>query len=151
MKSLSEIFGTLRNPCIYIRASKACRTCEDHEYSELWDSQNSFIKHFQGYLDIFRDIDAYSATFTCAQLGRKGEASPVIFENWKICPDFGKKDPDCDHLWVKLSIQNMVLKVSRRKNFKMVPNGGSFSWVFWRINYRNALDPTPAFLRNTPS
>ena len=79
VKPLSEIFGTLRNPWIYIRASKACRTCEDHEYSELWDSQNSFIKHFQGYLDIFRDIDAYSATFTCAQLGRKGEASPVIF------------------------------------------------------------------------
>ena len=32
----------------------------DHQtYSEPWHSQNSLFKHFQGYLDIFRDFDAY--------------------------------------------------------------------------------------------
>ena len=34
----------------------------------------------------------------------------------KKCSDFGKKGPDCVHLRVKLSIQNVVLRVSRRKN-----------------------------------
>ena len=36
---------------------------------------------------------------TGAQLGGKGEASSTIFENQKNkCPDFGGKEPDCDHL-----------------------------------------------------
>ena len=69
------------------------------------------------------DIDVYSATLTGAQLGRGGggKASPALFENRKKCPDFGKKGPDCVHLWVKFSIQNVVLRVSRRKNLKMFP------------------------------
>ena len=47
---------------------------------------------------------------TGAQLGGKGEASSAIFENQKNkCPDFGRKDPDCDHLWVQFSIQNIDL------------------------------------------
>ena len=29
---------------------------------------------------MFRDIDAYSATLTGTQLGRRGEASPALFE-----------------------------------------------------------------------
>ena len=29
------------------------------------------------------DINAYSATLTGASLGRSGEASPALFENWK--------------------------------------------------------------------
>ena len=33
---------------------------DDHAYSESWHSQNSLLKHFQGYLSIFRDINAYS-------------------------------------------------------------------------------------------
>ena len=37
-------------------------------------TRNSLVKHFQGYLVIFKDIDAYSATLTCAQLGERGEA-----------------------------------------------------------------------------
>ena len=53
---------------------------DDHAYSESWYSQNSCLfKHFQGYLGIFRDTDAYSAPLTGAQLGRRGEASPVLF------------------------------------------------------------------------
>ena len=36
-------------------------------------------------------------------------------------PDFGKKGPaDCVHLWVKFSIQNVVLRVPWRKNSRML-------------------------------
>ena len=37
---------------------------------------------------IFRDIDAYSATPTGAQVGGRWEASIGLFENRKKCPDF---------------------------------------------------------------
>ena len=55
---------------------------DDHVYSEPWHSQNSLLKHFQGYLGIFRDIDAYLTTPTGVQIGRggeRGEASPALF------------------------------------------------------------------------
>ena len=46
----------------------------------------------------------------------------------KKCPDFWKKGSVCVHLWVKFSIQNAVLRVSRRKDSKMFPcNGSKFS------------------------
>ena len=64
---------------------------------EPWHAQNSLFKYFQRYLDIFRDIDAYSATLTDAQLERRAETSPTLFENRK-CPDFGKKGYDWVHL-----------------------------------------------------
>ena len=41
-----------------------------------------------------------------------------------------EKVPDFVHLWVNFSIQNVVWRVSTRKNFKMLPCGASFSWVF---------------------
>ena len=50
---------------------------DGQSYSEAWrnnfygHSQNSLFKHFQGYLEIFRDIDANSATLTGAQLQGK--------------------------------------------------------------------------------
>ena len=40
--------------------------------SEAWHGKNSLSKHFQGYLGIFKDIDAYSATLTVAQVGGRG-------------------------------------------------------------------------------
>ena len=63
-----------------------------HAYSEPWHSQNSLFNHFQGYLDIFRGIDAYSATLTGAQLGRKK------------FPDFEKKASDCvfDEMFIEV-------------------------------------------------
>ena len=103
---------------------------DDQAYSEPWHSQNSLFKRFPGYLGIFRDIDAYSATLTGAQLKGRGEASPTLFENRKKYPDFGKKGPDSVHLWVKFSIQNIFLRASRRKNFKMFPCGALFPCVF---------------------
>ena len=96
-----------------------------HAFSESWHTRSSLFKHFQGYLCIFRYVNAYSATITSAQLVRREEAFPALLEN----PDAGKKDPDCVHLWVKFSIQNVVLRVSGRKNSKIFP-GGTFFLVF---------------------
>ena len=48
---------------------------DDQAYSEPRHSQNNFFKHFQGYLWIFRDTDAYSATprdyYFCRMLNSK--------------------------------------------------------------------------------
>ena len=101
---------------------------EDQAYSEPCHIQNSLFKHYPGYLGIFRDADAYSVTFTGAQLGERWEASPTLFENRKKCPDFGKKALIV-YLCVKFSIQNVVLRVSR-KNSKMFSCRVSFSCVF---------------------
>ena len=49
--------------------------------------------------------------------GRKlGKAYPSLFWKSKKGPWFLKKGPDCVHLWVNFSIQDVVLRVSRRKN-----------------------------------
>ena len=47
-------------------------------------------------------------------------------------PDFGKKGPDCVHLWVKFAIQKVYLRVSTIRNSKMFPCGlsGIFSTRF---------------------
>ena len=44
-----------------------------------------------------------------------------------------KKGSDCVHLWVKFSIQNVVLRVSRRSKFQIVSLWGLFSGVFDKI------------------
>ena len=79
-------------------------------YSEPWQSQNNLLKHLQQYLDIFRDTDAYSATPTDAQLGGRGEASLTLFENFSypFVLILERKTLIESHLWVKLSIQNVV-------------------------------------------
>ena len=65
---------------------------------------NSLFNHFQRYLDIFRNIDAYSATLTGAQQRRKK------------FPDFGKKGPDCvfDEMFSVLVPQTLPVSL---KNF----------------------------------
>ena len=60
----------------------------------------------------------------------KGEVSPAIFEDRKKCPDFGKKGPNCVHPWVESSIQNAVLRISRRKSSKIFANWAFFVCVF---------------------
>ena len=59
----------------------------------------------------------------CTTKGEGGEGGPPLpfFENRKKCPDFGKKGPNCVHPWVESSIQNVVLRVSRRKSSKILP------------------------------
>ena len=39
---------------------------------------NNLFKHFQGYLGIFMDIEAYSATLTDTQLRGRGKVSPAL-------------------------------------------------------------------------
>ena len=57
----------------------------------------------------------------------RGEVFHVLFENWKMCPD-------CFHLWVEFSIQNIALRASRRKKFKMFPCGASICCDFDMIS-----------------
>ena len=98
---------------------------DDQAYIAPWHSQNSLFKHFQEYLGISKDTDGYSATIIGVQKGG-GKTSSTLFKNLKKYPDFEKKDPDCVHLWVKFSAENIVLGVSRRKGFKMFPCGTLF-------------------------
>ena len=98
-------------------SSKACRTCK-------------MIMHIQNlgivrtvHLSIFKGIDAYSATLAGVKIGRERGALPALFENQKRWPDFGKIGFDCVHLCGKFLIQNVVLRVSRRK-------GSLFSCAF---------------------
>ena len=51
-------------------------TEDDQKYLKSWHSQNSSLKQFQERLGIFRDTDAYSATFTDANYGRVGGGLP---------------------------------------------------------------------------
>ena len=94
--------------------------------------QKSIFKHFQKYLGIFRDFHAYSITLTGAYLGEGEEASTALFKNRKTCPDFLNKGHDCAHLWVKFSIQNVVLRLSKKKT-QNVSMRGLFSGVFDEI------------------
>ena len=61
--------------------------------------------------------------------GGRGRGLP-FFENRKKCPDFWKKESDCVHPYVKFTIQNVVLRVSKRKSFKTFPCGAVFSGIF---------------------
>ena len=70
---------------------------------------------------------------TGAQLGWRGEVYPALSENRKKGLDFWKKGLNCNHLWVNFSIQNVALRVSRRKNCKMFSCGASFSGVSDKI------------------
>ena len=44
----------------------------------------TLFKHFQGYLGIFRDMDAYSATLTGAQLGLRRGGGELSYPFLKI-------------------------------------------------------------------
>ena len=81
------------------------------------------FRHIQEYWCIF------SHTHRHETRGEWGDF-PCLFWNRKKCPDFGKKDPDCVHLRVKFAIENVVLRVSRRKTSKMFPCRVSFSCAF---------------------
>ena len=61
-----------------------------------------------------------------------GEGGGLLCLFWKSkkVPWFWEKGPDCIHLCVKFSIQNVVLKVSKEKNSKIFPCGAFFSCVF---------------------
>ena len=51
-----------------------------------------------------------------------GRGAPLLFfENRMKCPDFGQKGPNCVHPLVESPVQNVVLKVSRRKSSRNFP------------------------------
>ena len=62
--------------------------------------------------------------------GKCGGASPSLFWKSEKVPWFWKKSADCVHLWVKFPIQNVSLKVSRRKRYKMFLCWAIFSCDF---------------------
>ena len=65
------------------------------------------------------------------QLGERGGDFPCPFlKIEKKCADFGNKGPYCLHLRVESFIQNVVLRVSRRKSSKIFPCGTVFSFIF---------------------
>ena len=76
----------------YKTSSEACQTCKIIRYIQPWQNQNSLLEHFQGYLGIFRDIDAYSAILTDAQLGGEG-MSPLLCLKMKKVSWFWKERP----------------------------------------------------------
>ena len=62
-----------------------------------------------------------------ATQGRVGGGLPCRFSKIEeIALILEKKSHDCVHLWVKFSIENIVLRVSRRKNSKIFPCGAFF-------------------------
>ena len=90
----SKAYQTLKNDHMYIQSLGIARTVyssifKDFQMASLakWLSDCLQIKRLWvripllSYLGIFRDIDAYSATLIGAQLGRRGDASPALFEN----------------------------------------------------------------------
>ena len=64
---------------------------DDHAYSV-------YPNIFKDIQALFRDVDAHLATLTGATLGERGKAPPVLINNQKTCPDFGKKGLDCAYL-----------------------------------------------------
>ena len=70
--------------------------------------------------------------------GERGRPPLPYFENRKKVPRFCKKCPDRDHLWVKFSIQNVILRISRIKKLKFFP---AFFFCFWQNVYKSASIP----------
>ena len=87
-----------------------------------------------------------------------GEAYHTLFENRKKCMDFGEKNSDYVFLWIKFSIQNKVLIVSRAKN-RMFPCGvffcSVFDEMFIEVHLKNfwlhSCTQVLFFLQNAPS
>ena len=61
----------------------------------------------------------------CVTRGRKGRSPVLFFEIRKKCLGYGKEGPDCVHPEIKFFIQNVVLRVPRKK-FQNVSLQGLF-------------------------
>ena len=111
-------------------------------------SPDILFKRFQGYLGTFRDIDVYSATLTGHSsltahthwARGKRKSLPCPFWNRKSVLILERKTLILSILGLIFSIQNEVLRVSRRQISKMFPCGTSFSCVFSLV----PQSPTPA-------
>ena len=158
IEAYSGIIEAYGATCLYNRAifktlayskpeasSKDCPTCKvimhiqspvivKTVYSSIF---SRIFRHIEGYWCIF------SHTHKRATRGGGGRRGlPCFFKNRKKCPDFGQKNPDCVHLWIKFSIQNVVSRVPRRKKLQNVSLRGHFS-CFLRNVYWSALFSSP--------
>ena len=133
------------------------------------------VRHIQGHSAIFSCVQPYQGTLRHIQTysgiteaygtiiryirNSAEEASSALFENQKRCSDFGNKSLDCFNLWIRFSIQNVVLRVSRKKNPKCFPGGSLFLVflicflvffcafdMFWKC-----LSKCPSFTNHTPT
>ena len=116
LKHLQMPVKHVRWPCIF-------RVLANSEH--FIQAFSRIFRHIQGYWCIFSHIHRRAK-----RKGRRDDNSLALFQNPKKWPDFVKIDLDCVHLWVEFSFQNVVLRVSRRKNSKMILCGVSFSRVF---------------------
>ena len=73
----------------------------------------------------------FKRSYAGAQLvGERGGGLHSPFSKIKKkYPDFKKKGSDWVHPYVKFATQNVALRVSKRKNFKIFPCGGFFSRI----------------------
>ena len=62
--------------------------------------------------------DFIFAPLAGAQLGE--EEGETFFENKNKYPDFRKNGPDCAHTHIKFTIQNVVLRVLKKKTSKFL-------------------------------
>ena len=76
--------------------------------------------------------------------------SPALFESTKKCNDFGKKGPNCAYYWVKFSIHNVILRVSRRKNSKLFRCRASFSCILTKCLLKRPSSTTSPLPRKVP-
>ena len=90
-------------------------------------------------------VSSVTMIVTGAQLGEKG-GRPTLTLFWKSrkVPWFWKKDPNCVHLWAEFSIQNVVLRSSRKKSSKMFPCSALFTFfVFFLCFLTKSLSKYP--------
>ena len=100
---------------------------------------NSLFEHFRDYVAKIRGIDAYSATLTDAQLERRGETSPSLFEIKKSVLIL---ETEALILSLKSVIQNVVLRVSRTKiseTFLCWPSSCVFHKMFIKVPFSPTL------------
>lgn len=71
---------------------------------------------------------------------------PALFRKLKEVSWFPKKGSDCDHLWIKLFIENVVLRLYKREKLQNVSLCSLFFLCSWRNVYWSAL-----FYENSPA
>ena len=61
------------------------------------------------------------------------EITKLRFPKYKKTQEFGKYVSDCVHIWVKFSIWNAFVRVSRWKKAKIFPDGASCPGFLWNV------------------
>ena len=91
------------------------------------------FRHIQGYWYIFHHINKR------ATRGERGGLHYHFWKSKKVSWFWKERSWLCPSLDFIFSIQNVVLRVFRRKTSKMIPSRTSFSGSFWRNVYQSVL------------